>query len=951
MLSYFYYLFIAPLEWLMQAVLERGYALTGSWGLALIFMSLVVNILLLPLYHLAETWQDDERIVQQRMAKYLPHIRKTFKGRERFMLIRTVYRQHDYHPLMALRTSFGFLIQVPFFFAAYHFLSSYAPLAGASFCFLHDLSKPDAIMSLAGFDINVLPIVMTLVNAVSGLVYTNRLSTRDKVQSYVLAALFLVFLYTAASGLVFYWTCNNVFSLVKNMVYERLGTFSHGRKVEGQTWQKRWAENCERAGCVLTAFWTTRRLCLLFGAAFALLCVRFWLTPLPVNTFAPVVNALAVFLLALCLVALLAVLLGHCLAKRLSWLAFVFLCGFCCWALAANHPPYLRTCLLCLFFVCAITQDGVIFRRINALAEQYDEKELKAAAAKALASAALTVFAVSPAMLIAQDGTLYSPLCLALLTIAACASFAVPLWIFSSSQKNLRLILAVVFTAACFIAVGYTCFLKRDYGVLDSFILTKAEVLNDGWQTGVDLAVCLVLTTLAAVLVLWKKKLLSYVLSGILLVGIAAGAHSWFCVVQAVGKTDDSLALAAAERKQPVQLSRTSPNVLIIMLDMFTGDHLRLMREEHPELMASYDGFTWYPDTISEGYATVMSLPSMIAGRAAAPGRFAKDDGVSLEKKIDRELTGFFDWLKGRGYTARIAESEDIAFVGTRPYVDAYLYMRTMLSEADSGGRGERNAAAEEKSWFSKAVLAASFGIFKASPWSMRRHIYQNGRWLIGETKFAGSERTRNHYVCLKALPQFTAIDDGPSRYTFFHNLLPHGPWYISGTTLEPTDEDSYPETKDMTEMRSGCIPEHYFAEQASIKIVGQYLDFLKQEGVYDNTLVVVCSDHGCHDSQALCAVMGDEYPGRPDSLLLVKPADAHGVLRIDRSPVSNSDIHSIVEASIEHKPFSVAANRVRYHAVGPYNRSQHPQNNYGIKELWKVTGSRDNKEHWEKVQ
>ena len=61
---------------------------------------------------------------------------------------------------------------------------------------------------------------MTVINLFSALVYTHNLSRRDKIQLYGMAAVFLVLLYDAASGLVLYWTCNNIFSLGKNIVYD-----------------------------------------------------------------------------------------------------------------------------------------------------------------------------------------------------------------------------------------------------------------------------------------------------------------------------------------------------------------------------------------------------------------------------------------------------------------------------------------------------------------------------------------------------------------------------------------------------------------------------------------------------------------------------------------------------------------------------------------------------------
>ena len=86
-----------------------------------------------------------------------------------------------------------------------------------SFLGIADLSKPDAMIRLGAFSVNVLPILMTVINLASALVYTHNMTRRDKMQLYGMAAVFLVLLYDAASGLVLYWTCNNIFSLGKNI--------------------------------------------------------------------------------------------------------------------------------------------------------------------------------------------------------------------------------------------------------------------------------------------------------------------------------------------------------------------------------------------------------------------------------------------------------------------------------------------------------------------------------------------------------------------------------------------------------------------------------------------------------------------------------------------------------------------------------------------------------------
>ena len=76
---------------------------------------------------------------------------------------------------------------------------------------------------------------MTLINIASALIYTQNLSQRDKYQLYGMAAIFLVLLYNAASGLVLYWTFNNIYSLCKNAILQNIGNKSVKTKVKHLT--------------------------------------------------------------------------------------------------------------------------------------------------------------------------------------------------------------------------------------------------------------------------------------------------------------------------------------------------------------------------------------------------------------------------------------------------------------------------------------------------------------------------------------------------------------------------------------------------------------------------------------------------------------------------------------------------------------------------------------------
>ena len=218
--SLLYRLVLGPLELLFDTVYTFMLRATGNPGLSIVALSLAINFLILPLYMRADAMQEEERVRTEQLKKGVDHIRKVFKGDERFMMLQTYYRQNDYKPYYALKGSMSLLLEIPFFIAAYSFLSRLEILSGSSFGPIRDLGQPDGLLRLGSLAVNVLPVLMTLINIVSGYIYTKGMPLKSKLQLYGMALIFLVFLYSSPSGLVFYWTLNNLFSLIKNIFYK-----------------------------------------------------------------------------------------------------------------------------------------------------------------------------------------------------------------------------------------------------------------------------------------------------------------------------------------------------------------------------------------------------------------------------------------------------------------------------------------------------------------------------------------------------------------------------------------------------------------------------------------------------------------------------------------------------------------------------------------------------------
>ncbi len=951
----------------MQTILEWGYAQTGSYGAGLILVSLAVNILVLPLYHVAEVWQDAERAVQNRMAWQTARIKKVFRGKERFLLMQELYRQHHYHPIMAVRTSVGVLIQIPFFFAAFHLLNNYAPMQGVSLGPIADLGKPDALC----FGLNVLPFLMTAINLFSAQIYTTRLSRRDKIQAYGLAAVFLVLLYSSAAGLLFYWTWNNIFALLKNIVYERLGIFGHGQEGKNGS-EKKWYAPMTSALSRMPEKLKNARLDILH-AAFILLAIGFflfWRGALrhhPDYSFvmsamlfgaAILVLVLGYFAkehLALRKIALLPALVGILGAVVLTYLYAKY--GF---SQKSSKKIALHLGGLGILSVCGLYYD-VVAGWISSFAKRIGTNALVVRASlwvnqsnvffhrslvlKSLLLIAFCIFVYSPSRIIVADEAFQNSIVFAMLTGGFILTIVLPYIVWKIAPRIIKIILGYIYSIIAIICVTYTFFLIKDYGVLKNLIFEYSDKIFNISYIIIDIIVISSLIIAQIILILYNKKILNTIIS-ISIVGAVcfSGISYGKILFDFDGQQNDTQL-----KSKYIHLSKEKNNILVIMIDSFTGDHMYKILKERPEILFGFDGFTWYPDTISAANCTSMSLPSLIGGENIAAYNLVTDDGKSLEEKVDKEIRVFFEYLHKKNFSTKIVASSEINFISKQNYVESDISLKLYPYSSDKSAD------------VYNGVFSMLFGLFEALPWSSRHLIYKDGSWNISVKKrtsrLVGGE---HQYYTMKKLPDITDTNSKNSHYIFFTSLLAHSPWVINPETLTPMKGDPCPETKKYAERLDGVIPEHYYAEQATLKLLSIYFEWLKREGVYDNTCIIVVSDHDDGDSQTLAAAFGTPnpkfsfFPASPCALLMVKPLQSHGELQVSDALMSTTDVRKIAEAVAAGRTYTASpdAHRIRYHACGiSWNRNRHPKNYYNVTKLHKITGPKLKRENWVRIK
>lgn len=207
--------FVQPL----MAIYDFVFQSFSAWlevGGCIILFSVTLNLALIPLYSQMERRSREARAKREAVRRDVARMKRHFRGRERYYYVRAVHRQYGYRPISELLGSADLFVQIVVFVTVYHYLSGLHVLRGSSFGPIADLSKPDHLLGA----VNLLPMIMTVINIASVFSYVE--DTGKRVQAIGLAVLFLILLYSSASGLVIYWTMNNLFSLVRNVLRPKL---------------------------------------------------------------------------------------------------------------------------------------------------------------------------------------------------------------------------------------------------------------------------------------------------------------------------------------------------------------------------------------------------------------------------------------------------------------------------------------------------------------------------------------------------------------------------------------------------------------------------------------------------------------------------------------------------------------------------------------------------------
>lgn len=745
-----YYILIRPIELFFEFVFSLSLRLVSGYGPAIIILSIIINTLILPLYRRADMIQEHENEKRSSLDRWVKHIKKSFKGDERFFMLQTYYRQNDYKPIYVLRGSFSLLLQIPFFIAGYHFLSNLESLKGVSFCIIKDLGTPDGLLSIGGVSINTMPVLMTAINLISAIIYTKGKQLSLKLQLYITALIFLLLLYNSPSGLVLYWLCNNVYSCIKNMLLSHKNTniYMKTNNTKNNTF----------------FFILSNILAALFIGVFIpsiviksspqeFMSIKYYINPYMYIVYAFMI-AMGTFVL---------------------WFGILYY-------VANDKTKYILIEFSGIFVICAIINYLFFGTRLGNISSllQYDIN-------------------------------------------------------ISFSRKE-------------YIVNGLAMVL---IGVLIHFIMRLKPIIMN-----------------------------TIIMSGIVTVLVVSCVNIY--VIHSEGNIyyDSSLENITDVK---IPLSRNGKNVIVLMLDRALGTQLPYIMKEKPELQDKYDGFTYYKNTMSYGAFTNFGTPPLYGGYEYTPEMMNKRDNLSLEEKQNEALKLMLVIFDKAGYKVTVSDpvyagyehTPDLSIFDEYTDINTFNSWDQFRSALNDDGDAKRIEFIRKRNFF-------CFSIVKVMPVMCQKLLYDNGTYNEIDTNVSKNKDeildinksyvqiteglsksvgynyfSRVPYSVLANLSNITEVENNSENTflvmsnTFTHEpCLLQEPDYVPSLYVDNTEYD-----KDLSErynidgvkMRMENIDQvkHYDTNVAALLRVGEWLDYLKENGVYDNTRIIIIADHG----------------------------------------------------------------------------------------------------------
>ena len=747
------------------------------------------------------------------------------------------------------KIALSFLPEVLFFSAARSFFSNLAALHGAAFGPIFDLSMPDRMISVGGTVINLLPIIAIGIRTLSAIIRQKHSDKSRQLAFCCISLIFLIFLYPSASGFSLYWLLYEMLALVS----EILCRSKHASKI--------FRISLSAAGIAILfliflghPFDSARKR--LAAAAAAILCQ----VPLIYN-----------FL-------------------RTKWAFTVF---------PENIREDPRLFALCSIYLTLLT--GILIPS--------------------------TVIRSAPADFI-NVTAYYSPLWYILnALLLAAGTFIV--WAgmaYRLAPEPVRKAISFIMTVIAVCGTVNYMFFGTDRGIMSNQLVFDEMPVDSAKEIMINLAVLAVITVLLYLILRKQSALLSLFIIVLCVTKTATSVTNIISISKELSETQKSTENTIRNMPE-IPLSTEGKNVIVFMLDRAIGYYIPFIMAERPELQKQFDGFTFYPNTISFGSKTNEGAPALFGGYEYTPAKINERSDDPLVQKHNEALRLMPNIFSKAGYKITVI---DPPYANYQPISDLSIYsdisdIRTYRAD----GLFSSVPSLQENEIRNRNRNFFCFSFYKIAPLIIQPTLYTSGTYNKADIVQAVDSMLSAHgirenfehaYSVLANLPVITKVTDEPLN-TFFtiDNKLPHEPEllqlpdYTLEEDVDNTGYESLPITRESSDgriIRMTTVNQvtHYHSNMATFILLGQWLDFLRENGVYDNTRILIVADHGQYQSykEHSFGEKQDEDVLTYNPVLMVKDFGSKGFFEDPRF-MTNADVPSLAAADLIDSPINPA--------------------------------------------
>jgi len=309
-------------------------------------------------------------------------------------------------------------------------------------------------------------------------------------------------------------------------------------------------------------------------------------------------------------------------------------------------------------------------------------------------------------------------------------------------------------------------------------------------------------------------------------------------------------------------------NFIILLLDAIDEKCFWQIWEQHPEYQQAMEDFTFYDNALTGYPYTDQALPLMLSGEWYENGEPFRE----YELRIYRE-SPFFERLKKEGYTLSMYDDEMQFEVGS-------------MEETFANLTSAKSSLYDPVLFLKRQMKMVGV---KYAPWLLKPYCWFDPTKLRHQQMGAKGEelfvwKNKNFYEDVKS--EEVSLVDG-KRFKLIHLMGAHVPFYYDQYVNEVEDADYFT-----------CI-------ESSMTVTMAYLEKLKEAGVYDNSIILVLSDHGYNISGDAVRIpqRNEDSTGRQHPILFIKGLQEKHDLQISGAPVSYEDLAGAYQRLLEGAP------------------------------------------------